>query len=267
MKLGIIGAGGRMGRMLTQTITETEGATLVAACEQADSPFLGQDAGELANVGKLGVSIGDDSAAVFDAADAVLEFSIPAATVAHARQAAEHGTAHIIGTTGLSAADEAVLHEAAKTAPIVYAPNMSVVVTLMFALVERVAGLLGPDYDIEIVEMHHKHKIDAPSGTAVGLGQAAARGRDVDLNTVAQWSREGQTGARRQGDIGFAALRGGDVVGEHTVMFAAPGERLELSHRCTDRQLFARGAVRAGLWSEGKSPGLYTMKDILGLTV
>mgnify|MGYP003627343062 FL=1 len=267
MKLGIIGAGGRMGRMLTQTITETEGATLAAACEQQESPFLGHDAGELAGVGKLGVAIGDDAGAVFQACDAVMEFSIPAATVVHARQAAEHGTAHVIGTTGLSAADEAVLHEMAKTTPIVYAPNMSVVVNLMFALVEKVASLLGPDYDIEIMEMHHKHKIDAPSGTAVGLGQAAARGRKVDINAVAQWSREGQTGARRQGDIGFAALRGGDVVGEHTVIFAAPGERLELSHRCTDRQLFARGGVRAAMWAGGKPPGLYTMKDILGLNV
>jgi 4-hydroxy-tetrahydrodipicolinate reductase len=267
MKLGVIGAGGRMGRMLVQTITETEGATLAAACEQAGSPFLGLDAGELASVGALGVSISDDAGAVFAACDAVMEFSIPSATVAHARLAAQHGTAHVIGTTGLSADDEAVLREVAGKTAVVYAPNMSVVVNLMFALVEKVSSLLGPDYDIEIMEMHHKHKIDAPSGTAVGLGQAAARGRQVDLNEVAQWSREGETGARRQGDIGFAALRGGDVVGEHVVMFAAPGERLEITHRCTDRQLFARGGVRAAMWAGDKPPGLYTMKDILGLDV
>jgi 4-hydroxy-tetrahydrodipicolinate reductase len=267
MKLGVIGAGGRMGRMLVQTITETEGATLAAACEQAGSPFVGQDAGELANVGALGVKIGADPVAVFQACDAVMEFSIPTATVAHARIAAQHGCAHVIGTTGLSAADEAVLRDVATKTAVVYAPNMSVVVNLMFALVEKVSSLLGPDYDIEIMEMHHKHKIDAPSGTAVGLGQAAARGRAVDLNEVAQWSREGQTGARRKGDIGFAALRGGDVVGEHVVMFAAPGERLEITHRCTDRQLFARGGVRAAMWAGDKPPGLYTMKDILGLNV
>ncbi len=267
MKLGVIGAGGRMGRMLVQTITETEGATLAAACEQAGSPLVGQDAGELANVGSLGVRIGADPVAVFQACDAVMEFSIPTATVAHARIAAQHGCAHVIGTTGLSAADEAVLRDVATKTAVVYAPNMSVVVNLMFALVEKVSSLLGPDYDIEIMEMHHKHKIDAPSGTAVGLGQAAARGRAVDLNEVAQWSREGQTGARRKGDIGFAALRGGDVVGEHVVMFAAPGERLEITHRCTDRQLFARGGVRAALWAGDKPPGLYTMKDILGLNV
>jgi len=265
MKLGVIGAGGRMGRMLVQTITETEGATLAAASEQPASPFIGQDAGMLANVGALGVAIGNNSEAVFDASDAVLEFSVPAATIAHAPMAAEHGAAHVIGTTGLSAEQEAVLADAANHTPIMYAPNMSVVVNLMFALVEQVSTLLGTDYDIEIVEMHHKHKIDAPSGTAVGLGQAAARGRHVALADVAQWSREGETGARRAGDIGFAALRGGDVVGEHTVIFAGAGERMELTHRCTNRQLFARGAVRAALWTEGKPPGLYSMKDVLGL--
>ena len=265
MKLGIVGAGGRMGRMLTQTIVETDGAELVAASEMAGSSFVGQDPGMLAAVGNLGVSIVDKPEAVFEAADAVMEFSVPNATIAHAPMAAKYGTAHIIGTTGLNADQEAVLKQSAERCPIVYAPNMSVVVNLMFALVEQVSSLLGTDYDIEIVEMHHKHKIDAPSGTAVGLGQAAARGRKVDLNQSAQWSREGHTGARREGDIGFATLRGGDVVGEHTVMFASAGERLELSHRCTDRQLFARGAVRAALWSEGKGPGLYTMKDVLGL--
>ncbi len=265
MKLGVIGAGGRMGRMLVQTITETEGATLAAAGEHEGSAFLGQDAGLLANVGELGVTIGDDADPVFEACDAVMEFTIPQATIAHAPLAAKHGTAHVIGTTGLSADQEAVLRQAAETACIMYAPNMSVSVNLMFALVEQVAGLLGTDYDIEVMEMHHKHKIDAPSGTAVGLGRAAARGRKVALPEVAQWSREGQTGARREGDIGFAALRGGDVVGEHTVMFAGAGERLEITHRCTNRQLFARGAVRAALWTDGQKPGLYTMMDVLGI--
>ena len=265
MKLGIIGAGGRMGRMLTQTITETAGAELVAASELPSSPFLGLDAGLLANAGELGVKIGDSPEAVFEAADAVMEFSVPMATIAHAPMAAKHSSAHIIGTTGLNAEQEAILKRAAEQTAIMYAPNMSVVVNLMFAVVQQVAGLLGDDYDIEIMEMHHKHKIDAPSGTAVGLGKAAARGRNVDLATNAQWSREGQTGARKQGDIGFAAMRGGDVVGEHTVVFAAAGERMEIIHRCTDRQLFARGAVRAALWTDGKTPGLYTMKDVLGL--
>jgi len=257
-----------MGRMLIQTVTETAGAGLAAACERKDSPFLGQDAGMLAGIGELGVAIGDDPEAVFAACNAVMEFSIPTATVVHAPMAAKHGVAHVVGTTGLTADQEAILAKAGKTAPIIYAPNMSVSVNLMFALVEHMARLLGPEqYDIEIVEMHHKHKIDAPSGTAVGLGQAAARGRGIDLSHNAQWSRAGQTGARRTGDIGFATLRGGDVVGEHTVVFAAAGERLELTHRCTNRQLFAGGAVRAALWTEGKPPGLYRMNDVLGLSL
>ncbi len=265
MKLGVIGAGGRMGRMLVQTIQETNGAELAAACEHAGSPFLGQDAGLLANVGELGVTIGNSAEAVFEACDAVMEFSVPMATIVHAPLAAKHGTAHVIGTTGLNAEQEAILAKAAEKTCIMYAPNMSVIVNLMFALVEQVSGLLGTDYDIEVMEMHHKHKIDAPSGTAVGLGQAAARGRKVALPDVAQWSREGQTGARREGDIGFAALRGGDVVGEHTVIFAGAGERLELTHRCTNRQLFAGGAVRAALWTDGQKPGLYSMMDVLGI--
>jgi 4-hydroxy-tetrahydrodipicolinate reductase len=267
MKLGVIGAGGRMGRMLVQTITETDGATLAAACERPGSPFLGQDAGVLANAGNLDVAIGDSAEAVFSQCDAVMEFSVPAATIEHAPLAAKHGAAHVIGTTGLNADQEAVLREAAGKTAIMYAPNMSVIVNLMFALVEQISDMLGADYDIEIVEMHHKHKIDAPSGTAVGLGQAAARGRKVSLPDIAQWSREGETGARRTGDIGFAALRGGDVVGEHTVIYAGAGERLEITHRCTNRQLFARGAVRAALWTEGKRPGLYSMKDVLGIKI
>ena len=185
MKLGVIGAGGRMGRMLVQTIQETNGAELAAACEHAGSQFLGEDAGLLANVGELGVTIGDSAEAVFEACDAVMEFSVPMATIVHAPLAAKHGTAHVIGTTGLNAEQEAILAKAAEKTCIMYAPNMSVIVNLMFALVEQVSGLLGTDYDIEVMEMHHKHKIDAPSGTAVGLGQAAARGRKVALPDVA----------------------------------------------------------------------------------
>ncbi len=265
LRMGVVGAGGRMGQMLVRTIVETEGARLVAALEQPGSPALGRDAGEIAGVGHLGVVVGDDSAALFQQADAVLEFSAPAATAVHAALAAQYGKIHVIGTTGLNAAEEASLRDAAARTPIVYAPNMSVVVTLTMALVERVASVLGPDYDIEIVEMHHRHKVDAPSGTAIGLGKAAARGRGVELDAVAQWSREGHTGPRRRGDIGFAALRGGDVVGEHSVVFAGEAERLEITHRCTSRQIFARGAVRAALWARTQAPGLYGMRDVLGL--
>jgi len=254
-----------MGQMLVRTVTETNGARLVAATERPGSEALGRDAGEVAGVGRLGVPIGDDAAALFQTADAVLEFSAPAATTAHAALAAQYRKIHVIGTTGLSAEDEAALAEAATRTAIVYAPNMSVVVTLAMALVEQVAGILGPDYDIEVVEMHHKHKVDAPSGTAIGLGKAAARGRGVYLDAVAQWSREGHTGPRRAGDIGFATLRGGDVVGDHTVVFAGEAERLEITHRATSRQIFARGAVRSALWARDRAPGLYGMRDVLGL--
>ena len=265
MKMGVVGAGGRMGQMLVRTVAETEGMRLVAAIERPGSPALGQDAGEIAGVGHLGVPVGDDSAALFHAADAVLEFSSPAATAEHAALAAQNRKVHVIGTTGLNPAEEASLRAAAQRTPIVYAPNMSVVVNVMMDLVERVAAILGPDYDIEIVEMHHRHKVDAPSGTAIGLGKAAARGRGVALEDAAQWSRHGQTGARRRGGIGFAALRGGDVVGDHTVLFAGEAERLEITHRCTGRQIYARGAVRAALWARDKAPGLYGMRDVLGL--
>ena len=232
---------------------------LAAACEASGHPAIGRDLGG-------GISIGDDAAAVFEAADAAIEFTLPGPTVEHARRwRRAAGTRHVIGTTGLDAGQEAALARAAESLPIVYAPNMSVTVNALFAAVERMAGLLGDEYDIEIMEIHHKHKVDAPSGTAVGLGRAAAAGRGVDLDAVAQWSREGHTGARRAGDIGFATLRGGNVVGEHTVMFVSEGERLEFTHRCMDRSLFARGALRAVRWSAGKPPGLYSMRDILGL--
>jgi len=265
MKVGVVGAGGRMGRLLIQLCHEADGMDVVAAGDAPGSSLVGVDAGELAGVGKIGVQVVDDAAAVFAAADVVVEFSVPAATAAHAALAAEHGTAFVVGTTGLDADQEGALKAAAATVPIVYAPNMSVVVNVFMNLVERVAGILGPEYDIEILEMHHKHKIDAPSGTAVGLGKAAARGRGVDLDEAAIWSREGETGARPEGAIGFATLRGADVVGEHTVMFAGAGERIEFTHRCTDRSLFARGAVRAVGWAYGKPADLYSMNDVLGL--
>lgn len=265
MKIGVIGAGGRMGRLLTKLCHEADGMEVVAASEVPGSPLIDRDAGDLAGVGPIGVIVQDDAAAVFEAADAAIEFSIPAATAEHAALAARHGTAFVTGTTGLDSAQEAALAEAGKTVPIVYAPNMSVVVNVFMNMVEKVASVLGPEYDIEIMEMHHKQKIDAPSGTAVGLGKAAARGRGVDLDEAAIWSREGETGPRPDGAIGFATLRGADVVGEHTVLFAGAGERLELVHRCTDRSLFARGAVRAVGWVGGKPPGLYSMNDVLGL--
>ena len=199
------------------------------------------------------------------AVDVVIDFTIPAATLAHAKLAAEHGTAMVIGTTGLSEADMAEIAAAAENTAIVHAGNMSLGVNLLVVVAEQVAAALGSDYDIEVLEMHHKHKIDAPSGTALMLGKAAAQGRGVDHGDAAVMSREGETGARPEGAIGYATLRGGDVIGDHSVIFAGPGERIELTHKAGDRRLFGAGAIRAALWTEGKAPGLYTMRDVLGL--
>ena len=265
LKIGVAGASGRMGQMLVRQVFETEGCGLVAAIEAPGHAALGRDAGDVAGLGTLGVAIGDDPSALLAEADAVLEFSAPAATVQHAALAGEAGKVHVIGTTGLSAEDEASLAAAARQTAIVFAPNMSAGVTLMIAMTEQMAGVLDADYDIEIVEMHHRHKVDSPSGTAIGLGQAAARGRGVDLDRVAQWTRHGHTGARQRGDIGFAVLRGGDVVSEHTVVYATEGERIEFTCRGTGRQVFARGAVRAAFWARDQAPGLYGMRDVLGL--
>ncbi len=266
LNIGVVGAGGRMGRMLVEVITARDGARLAAAGEAPGTDALGKDAGALAGIDPLGVTLTDDVVSVFQAADVAIDFTIPAATAAHADMAAANGTALVIGTTGLGPEEEARVRAAAVAVPVVWAPNMSLGVNLMFALTEQVARSLGEDWDIEIVEMHHKHKVDAPSGTALGLGRAAARGRGVDLDQVSQRARDGHTGARRAGDIGFATLRGGDVVGEHSVIFATEGERIELIHKAGARAIFARGAVRAALWTRGRDPGLYSMLDVLGLT-
>lgn len=266
MKIGIVGCAGRMGRMLLKQVLETEGCELVGGTERPGSPNLGADLGSLAGQAPLGRVVGDDAKALFEAADVVIDFTAPAATRMHAKLAVETGTGLVVGTTGLSAEDLAEIRTAAEAAPIMQSFNMSMGVTLLADLVQRAAAALGPDFDIEIVEMHHKHKVDAPSGTAILLGEAAAAGRGVELDAVSQRGRDGFTGERRKGDIGFAALRGGDVVGEHTVYLAGAGERLELTHRATARAIFAVGAVRAALWLENREPGrLYTMKDVLGL--
>lgn len=265
LKIGIVGAGGRMGRMLVQVVDETETCVLGGASEAPGSSLVGQDVGTLSGIGENGIVMTDDTAAMFAAVDAVIDFTVPDATAAHAVLAAEKGCALIAGTTGLEDSHRAALEAAAKTVPVVWASNMSSGVNLMFAITERVARALDPDFDIEIVEMHHKHKVDAPSGTALSLGEAAARGRAVDFDKAKVLSREGITGARERGAIGFATLRGGDVVGEHSVIFASAGERIELTHRATDRGIFARGAVRAARWTAGRGPGLYAMADVLGL--
>lgn len=257
MKIAIAGAAGRMGQMLIREIARTEGASLVGALEGPGSNALGQDAG--------GVKIVSDAAVAIAGAQVLIDFTVPAATVAHARIAAEKGVAMVIGTTGLDPEQTAAVHAAGQRVPIMWAANMALGVNILMALVEKTAALLDPSYDIEVLEMHHRHKIDAPSGTALALGKSAAAGRKVELEKVWRRSRDGHTGARPTGEIGFATLRGGEEVGVHTVFFAAAGERLELSHRSFSREGYAAGAVRAALWLEGKKPGLYGMKDVLGL--
>jgi 4-hydroxy-tetrahydrodipicolinate reductase len=265
MRLIVAGAGGRMGRTLVRAIAEAKGVVLAGALEAPGTAVIGRDAGELAGLSRNGIAVTADAAALFAAADGLLDFTVPAATVILAEQTARHGLVHVIGTTGLTPQDDKIIAAAAGGARIVKSGNMSLGVNLLAALVKRVARTLDDEFDIEIFEMHHNRKIDAPSGTALMLGDAAASGRGVDLNARSARARDGLTGARRAGDIGFASLRGGTVVGEHSVIFAGPHERIELVHKAEDRMIFARGAVRAALWGRGQRPGLYAMADVLGL--
>lgn len=257
MKIAIAGAAGRMGQMLIRRIAATEGCSLVGAIESPTSNAIGSDVG--------GIKATADAAAAIGGADVLIDFTVPAATVAHARIAADKGVAMVIGTTGLNPDQSKAIHDATKKVPIVWAANMALGVNILMALVEKTAAMLDPAYDIEILEMHHRHKIDAPSGTALALGRAAAAGRKVELDKVWRKSRDGHTGARPTGEIGFATLRGGEEVGVHTVMFASAGERLELTHRSFSREGYAAGAVLAAQWLKGRKPGLYGMKDVLGL--
>ena len=265
MRIAVMGAAGRMGRELVRAIAATPGCTVAGGTERPGSPALGSDLGVLAGLEPLGAKVSDDALELLTRSDAVLDFTAPAVTVELAGLAANARIVHVVGTTGLSAADEAAIRAAARHAVIVKAGNMSLGVNLLTAITRKVAEALDNDFDIEIVEMHHKMKVDAPSGTALMLGQAAAVGRGVELSSHSVRVRDGHTGARRRGDIGFATLRGGNVVGEHTVIFAGEGERIELTHRATDRGIFARGAVKAALWGRGKEPGLYAMTDVLGI--
>lgn len=266
MRLVVAGAAGRMGRVLVEIIRQTPGAHLAGALEQPDSIAIGQDAGLLAGCGEMGVAISGDALSAVAKADGILDFTSPQSTVELAALAAQARIVHVIGTTGLNASDLARVDAAARHAVVVRSSNMSLGVNLVAALVEKAAQTLGPEFDIEIVEMHHRMKVDAPSGTAFLLGEAAARGRKVDIEEHSVRARDGHTGFRRAGDIGFAALRGGTVVGEHKVIFAGPGERIEFVHIAEDRSIFARGAVQAALWGRDQKPGLYTMIDVLGLS-
>ncbi len=266
MRLVVAGAGGRMGRTLVKAIADSKDFALAGALEDSRSPLIGWDSGTLAGLPENGIKLTGDAGPMLAKADGIIDFTAHVATVAFAALAAKAGKVHIIGTTGLSAADETKIKEAAKTAVIVKSGNMSLGVNLLAALTKRVAKTLDGSFDIEILEMHHNQKVDAPSGTALLLGRAAAEGRGIDLDKQSVKSREGHTGARKSGDIGFATLRGGSVVGEHSVIFAGQAERIELTHKAEDRMIFARGALAAAKWGMGKTPGLYSMAEVLGLS-
>ncbi|WP_297772235.1 4-hydroxy-tetrahydrodipicolinate reductase [uncultured Roseovarius sp.] len=262
----ITGASGRMGRMLIQALGESPRARLVGALERPGHPWIGQDVGTAMGGGELGVIVSDDPLEAIATAHAVIDFTAPAATVEFATLTAQARVVHVIGTTGFEAADLKKLEAAARHAVIIRAGNMSLGVNLLTQLTKRVAEALDEDFDIEIVEAHHNQKVDAPSGTALMLGEAAAEGRGVSLDHVSDRARDGITGKRERGHIGFSAIRGGDIVGEHDVVFAATGERVVLRHIATDRAVFARGALKAALWGQGRKPGSYDMLDVLGLS-
>ncbi|MEX0645864.1 MAG: 4-hydroxy-tetrahydrodipicolinate reductase [Parvularculaceae bacterium] len=261
----VAGAGGRMGRAVTAEILKTPGVTLAGGFERPDSAFIGADLGNLAGLDALGLRVETSPAQGLKHASALIDFTTPEASLANARAAAGAGVAHILGTTGLAREQEAEIAALAKKIPIVKSGNMSLGVNLLAALVEEAARRLSDDYDIEIIEAHHREKVDAPSGTALMLARAAAAGRGVDLEAKAVRARDGEIGSRRAGDIGFAVIRGGGIVGAHEVLFAGSQEVITLAHSALDRGLFAKGAVAAARWAAGKPPGLYSMRDVLGL--
>ncbi len=265
MKVGVIGCCGRMGRAVIREIIQSSDLTLAGGIDRPDHPELGRDLGELAGVATLGLTASADFDALLERAETLIEFSTPEASLDHARQCAARGRPLVLGTTGFTAAQEAELAQLAERFPLLLAPNMSLGVNLLLALTERVARVLGPEFDIEILEMHHRAKVDAPSGTALALGRAAAAGRGVRLEEAAVRVRDGVTGPRVPGTIGFATLRGGDVVGDHAVIFAGEGERIVLQHLASDRKIYARGALAAARWLFGRPPGRYGMRDVLGL--
>ena len=266
MKIAINGAAGRMGQTLIRMLADTEGTRLAGALEHAGNPSIGTDAGKLAGLPANDVPISDDPAAIIADVDAIIDFSTPETSCALAALAAQHNKVLVIGTTGFSASEDAEIASHAGSATIIKSGNMSLGVNLLAILVEQAARALeAGDFDLEILEMHHNRKVDAPSGTALLLGEAAAKGRDIDLAESSVRVRDGHTGAREAGTIGFATLRGGTIVGDHSVILAGNGETIELSHRALDRSIFATGAVKAALWGRHKKAGLYTMRDVLGL--
>lgn len=264
-RIGITGAAGRMGRTLVEAIALAgDELQLTAALERPDSSLLGADAGELAGQGRNGVAVVSSLADVVDAIDVLIDFTVPVATLANLEVCAERGVAMVIGTTGFTPEEQSAIAAAAARTPVCKASNFSTGVNLCFQLLDMAARVLGDDVDVEVYEAHHRHKIDAPSGTALSMGEVVARALGRDLDKVAVYGRQGQTGARERDTIGFATVRAGDIVGDHTVMFAADGERVEITHKASSRMSFARGAVRAAGWLAMQQPGLYDMQDVLG---
>lgn len=264
-RIAVMGAAGRMGKTLIEAVRQTEGAQLSAAIDRPDSSLIGADAGELAGIGRIGVALVGELSAVTGDFDVLIDFTHPSVTLKNLEVCRQAGKAMVIGTTGFSPEEKQLLAEAAKRIPIVFAANFSVGVNLCLKLLDTAARVLGDEVDIEIVEAHHRHKVDAPSGTALRMGEVVASALGRDLRKVAVYGREGQTGARERETIGFATVRAGDVVGDHTVLFAADGERVEITHKASSRMTFARGAVRSALWLQGRQAALYDMQDVLEL--
>ncbi|THG80681.1 4-hydroxy-tetrahydrodipicolinate reductase [Pseudomonas sp. A-1] len=264
-RIAVMGAAGRMGKTLVEAVQQAPGAVLSAAVDRPDSSLIGADAGELAGVGRLGVALAGDLAQVLDDFDVLIDFTHPSVTLKNLEVCRAAGKAMVIGTTGFTPEEKQQLAEAAREIPIVFAANFSVGVNLCLKLLDTAARVLGDEVDIEIIEAHHRHKVDAPSGTALRMGEVVASALGRDLRKVAVYGREGQTGARERETIGFATVRAGDVVGDHTVLFAADGERVEITHKASSRMTFAKGAVRSALWLEGRAPALYDMQDVLDL--
>lgn len=264
-RIAVMGAAGRMGKILIEAVGQAAGAGLTAAVDRPDSSLIGVDAGELAGLGRIGVSLADELVEVLDEFDVLIDFTHPSVTLRNLTICRQAGKAMVIGTTGFTAAEKKQLEDAAREIPIVFAANYSVGVNLCLKLLDTAARVLGDEVDIEIIEAHHRHKVDAPSGTALRMGEVVANALGRDLQKVAVYGREGQTGARERETIGFATVRAGDVVGDHTVLFAGEGERVEITHKASSRMTFARGAVRAALWLQDQPAGLYDMQDVLGL--
>ncbi len=264
-RIAVMGAAGRMGKILIEAVQQAPGATLSAAVDRPGSTLMGADVGELAGFGRLGLSLVGDLHVVVEQFDVLIDFTHPSVTLKNLEVCRQAGKAMVIGTTGFSVAEKLLLEQAAKDIPIVFAANYSVGVNLCLKLLDTAARVLGDEVDIEIIEAHHRHKVDAPSGTALRMGEVVANALGRDLQKVAVYGREGQTGARARETIGFATVRAGDIVGDHTVLFAADGERVEITHKASSRMTFAKGAVRSALWLDGRAAGLYDMQDVLGL--